>query len=416
MRFVAVKGPEQQSVLMLHRTRELLVRQRTMLVTAIRAHMAEFGIVAPVGIPRVKELLAVIADAHDDRLPPVARTCLEALARQYLSLHDEITAAEKRIHAWHRSNETSRRLETIPGIGPITTSALAASITDPALFKSSRELAAWIGAGAAAERERRQAAPGADIQAGGPIPAMAAGRRRHEHHLAGQAARHDEPALACGPDGQETDQGCGRGPSQQDRPHGLGRPYARGDLPASSSIGAETADQSSTVWRGEREVMQNRSNRGSGKPVWVRAHQARACVWDPIQRIALGPAVMKTASTGRTHDCTRPICINVKTTLAKGEPSTHDPMQPSVPGAHVCCKFAHSPTRNLCRFVAAILKLSSFPTGIEASHCTPLSPGGHVCRPASQFEGMLKCLEWRLRFLLSGHRHLKPLNTRKRGE
>ena len=72
--------------------------------------------------------------------------------------------------------------------------------------------------------------------------------------------------------------------------------------------------------------MQNRSNRGSGKPVWVRAHQARACVWDPIQRIALGPAVMKTASTGRTHDCTRPICINIKkTTLAKGEPSTHDP-------------------------------------------------------------------------------------------
>ena len=71
--------------------------------------------------------------------------------------------------------------------------------------------------------------------------------------------------------------------------------------------------------------MQHRSNRGSGKPVWVRAHQARACVWDPAQRIALGPAVMETASTGRTHDCTRPICINVKTTLAKREPSTHDP-------------------------------------------------------------------------------------------
>ncbi len=99
MRFVAVKGVEQQSVLMLHRTRELLVRQRTMLVNAIRAHMAEFGIVAPVGIPRVKELLAVITDADDDRLPPVARTCLEALARQFLSLAAEILAAEKRLHA-----------------------------------------------------------------------------------------------------------------------------------------------------------------------------------------------------------------------------------------------------------------------------------------------------------------------------
>lgn len=145
MRFVSVKGKEQQSVLMEHRSRELLVRQRTMAVNAIRAHMAEFGIVAPVGIPRVKELLAVIADGDDDRLPPVARTCLEALARQFLSLDAESLAAEKRIHAWHRSNEVSRRLETIPGIGPITASALAASITDPEVFKSGRELAAWIG-------------------------------------------------------------------------------------------------------------------------------------------------------------------------------------------------------------------------------------------------------------------------------
>ena len=145
MRFVAVKSAEQQSVLMVHRARELLVRQRTMLVNAIRAHMAEFGIVAPVGIARVKELFAVIADADDDRLPPMARACLEGLARQFLSLHEEIAIAERRIHAWHRSNEASRRLETIPGIGPITATALAATITDPSVFRSGRELAAWIG-------------------------------------------------------------------------------------------------------------------------------------------------------------------------------------------------------------------------------------------------------------------------------
>ena len=145
MRFVAVKSAEQQSVLMLHRTRELLVRQRTMLINAIRAHMAEFGIVAPVGVPRVKELLAVIADADDDRLPPIARGCLESLARQVLSLHQEICAIGKHIHVWHRSNEVSRRLETIAGVGPIIASALAASITDPEAFKNGRELAAWIG-------------------------------------------------------------------------------------------------------------------------------------------------------------------------------------------------------------------------------------------------------------------------------
>ena len=145
MRFVAVKSAQQQSVLMLHRTRELLVRQRTMLVNAIRSHMAEFGIVAPVGVPRVKELFVVIADADDDRLPAIARACLEGLANQFLSLHEEIATAERRIHAWHRANEASRRLGTIPGIGPITATALAATITDPSVFTSGRELAAWIG-------------------------------------------------------------------------------------------------------------------------------------------------------------------------------------------------------------------------------------------------------------------------------
>ena len=145
MRFVAVKGVEQQSILMVHRTRELLVRQRTMVINAMRAHMAELGIVAPAGVPQVKRLLDVIADPDDARLPPVARTCLESLVRQFVSLHEEVNAAEKRIHAWHRSNEISRRLETIPGIGVITASALAASVSDPSVFKSGRELAAWIG-------------------------------------------------------------------------------------------------------------------------------------------------------------------------------------------------------------------------------------------------------------------------------
>ncbi len=145
MRFVAVKTAEQQSVLMVHRTRQLLVRQRTMVVNAIRAHMAEFGVVARVGLPQVEELLEVIAEGNDDRIPPLARTCLEGLARQLLSLEREITTTEQRIHAWHRANQVSQRLETIPGIGPITASALAASITDPSVFGSGRELAAWIG-------------------------------------------------------------------------------------------------------------------------------------------------------------------------------------------------------------------------------------------------------------------------------
>jgi transposase len=145
MRFVAVKSAERQSVLILHRTRELLVRQRTMLVNAIRAHMAEFGVVARAGLPQLKELLQVIADGEDERIPSLARTCLAGLARQLLSLEREIVGAERRIQAWHRANENSRRLGSILGVGPITASALVASVTDPSIFKSSRGMAAWIG-------------------------------------------------------------------------------------------------------------------------------------------------------------------------------------------------------------------------------------------------------------------------------
>ena len=153
MRFVAIKSAEQQSVLMMHRTRDLLVRQRTMLINALRAHLAPgsspgqalLGVVAPTGVPHVKKLLAVIDDDADDRVPAPARSCLQGMARQYLSLRREIVAGEKRIHAWHRANEDSRRLETARGIGPLGASALTASIADPAVFKSGRMMAAWIG-------------------------------------------------------------------------------------------------------------------------------------------------------------------------------------------------------------------------------------------------------------------------------
>ena len=145
MRFVTVKTAEQQSIMMVHRTRALLIRQRTMLVNAIRAHLAEFGIVAPVGLKGLRTLLAVVSDPKDERVPGVARHCLVSLATALMIIEQEIAGAELRIHAWHRSNEASRRLESIPGIGLITATALVASVTDPTTFKSGRELAAWIG-------------------------------------------------------------------------------------------------------------------------------------------------------------------------------------------------------------------------------------------------------------------------------
>ena len=164
MRFVAIKSEEQQGALMLHRTRELLIRQRTMLVNAIRGHMAEFGIISGRGPANAKTLLAVIADAGDRRLPPDARTCLRRLAIQVTSIDKEIAEASQHIQHHFRSNSVSRRLETIPGIGPIIAAAIAASVTDPAIFRSGRGLAACDRAGAEGDVDRWQAATWTNFQ------------------------------------------------------------------------------------------------------------------------------------------------------------------------------------------------------------------------------------------------------------
>jgi transposase len=145
MRFVPTKSAQQQSGLMLHRSRQLLVRQRTMLSNAIRGHMAELGIISAKGRNGTSELLRIIANAEGHHIPPAAQVCLEMLARQYLTVTAEVAAIDKRIHAWHRSCEESRRLEEIPGIGPIVATALVAEIGDWKQFRSGRNLAAWIG-------------------------------------------------------------------------------------------------------------------------------------------------------------------------------------------------------------------------------------------------------------------------------
>ena len=145
MRFVGVKSAEQQGRLMQHRTRDLLMRQRTQAINALRAHMAELGIVAAQGREGLKELLAIIADERDERLPIDARASLIVLAAQLQALHTMIGSIEKRLIVQHRANEASKRLESIHGIGIIGASAIAATVTDPKAFRSGRDFAAWIG-------------------------------------------------------------------------------------------------------------------------------------------------------------------------------------------------------------------------------------------------------------------------------
>src|SRR5215475_4225528 len=139
MRFVQVKSAEQQGQLMLHRTRDLLMRQRTQVINALRAHLAELGIVAAQGREGIKELLAIVADHKDQRIPIDARASLMLLAAQLQAVQTVIGLIEKRIMAQHRSNEASKRLETIPA------TAIAATVADPSVFRSGRDFAAWIG-------------------------------------------------------------------------------------------------------------------------------------------------------------------------------------------------------------------------------------------------------------------------------
>ena len=145
VRFVATKTPEQQSCLMLHRTRHLFIRQQTAVINAIRAHLAEFGIVAPVGRNGVEDLLNIVADCGDKRLPDVARACIAALGAQLRMLKARILEFDRLIVAWHRSNEASKRLDDIPGVGPALATALVASVADPKAFRSGRDFSAWIG-------------------------------------------------------------------------------------------------------------------------------------------------------------------------------------------------------------------------------------------------------------------------------
>ena len=130
---------------MLHRTRHLAVRQLNAVTNALRAHLAEFGIVAPIGRRGVEELLNVIADTNDTRVPEVARACLAALVEQLRLLKTHVLKFDRLITAWHRSNETSKRLDELPGVGPALATALVASVPDPKAFRSGRNFSAWVG-------------------------------------------------------------------------------------------------------------------------------------------------------------------------------------------------------------------------------------------------------------------------------
>ena len=145
MRFVGIKSPEQQGAMLLHRVRLILNRQRTQISNALRAQMAEFGIIAPAGRGGIDRLLEIIADTADQRISSEVRDCMEMLATQLRMVKVQILENDRRILASARATDMGRRLMEIPGVGPLLASAFIATIAEPKIFRSGRNLAAWIG-------------------------------------------------------------------------------------------------------------------------------------------------------------------------------------------------------------------------------------------------------------------------------
>jgi transposase len=144
-RFVPIREVEEQAVMALHRTREMLVKQRTMLINGLRGQLAEFGLVAPRGHEGADALCALVGDDDERRIPAILRPALKIVAHQIAALEAQVATIEKQLKSWHGQDATSRRLVSIPGVGLITATAIAAKVRDPARFASARCFSAWLG-------------------------------------------------------------------------------------------------------------------------------------------------------------------------------------------------------------------------------------------------------------------------------
>ena len=145
MTFVRAKPAEQQGLCMLHSVRAKLVSQRTQAINALRGHLGEFGVIAPQGMLGIAALALIVRDTSDARLPGIARVALEALLAQIEGTDAQVARLDEAIRAEHKASEESRRLDTVPGVGPITASAIRARIGDPGQFENGRHMAAWLG-------------------------------------------------------------------------------------------------------------------------------------------------------------------------------------------------------------------------------------------------------------------------------
>jgi transposase len=232
MRFVAVKGEEQQAAAVVFRARDLFVRQRTQIFNAIRGHLAEFGMVVAKGPFHVAKLVAAIEDSHAG-VPPMVRPILRLLADQLRSLDERVVMLDRELARRAREDEEAKRLMTIPGIGPITATALVALAPAAQAFKRGRDFAAWLGLTPPAALHGREAEARRDLPHGRTNLAPTADHRSERDRALGNAQGLDHTAVACAHAESQAAHAGDRRPRQQDGAHRLGIDGERRNLSGS---------------------------------------------------------------------------------------------------------------------------------------------------------------------------------------
>ena len=200
-----------------HKTRELLVGQRTQLRNALRGHFAEIGIITAQGPNNARALAAFVAE-NNDMVPACVRTALMPLVRQLYVLDEEVTQSDRTIQAITKADATARRLMSVPGVGPITASAIAASVQDVSVFSGPREFAAFLRVtprqNSSGGRERRVSKVGDRYLR----KLLVVGARAVLYHRKGHK---DALRMGRSLDGNQAFQACRRGDRQQACPHRL---------------------------------------------------------------------------------------------------------------------------------------------------------------------------------------------------
>ena len=230
MRFVAVKGEEQQARAMLFHTRDLLVRQRTQTINALRGHLAEFGVIAPQGPAHVGRLASALEDPGSG-LPGAVRALGGVLLGQIADLDAKIGGLEKELRACARQDEQAARLMTIPGIGADQRDGASGLRAADGELSARPRLLCLAGPRAATAHDRRQAKAGQDIEDGPTRSEAPLDHRRHGCRQLGGSSRRNERPLAGQDAGAQAANACRGGAGQQDGAHRLGAHDTQGDLP-----------------------------------------------------------------------------------------------------------------------------------------------------------------------------------------